>query len=468
VKIEAGVVVGGRYQLERLLGEGGMGAVWAATHTVTKKAVALKFLHADRAADATIRQRFLREARAACAVRHPNVVAVHDVFETEDGAPLMVMDLLVGETLASKLARDGALPLADVVRFMAPVVSAVGTAHGLGIVHRDLKPENIFLAQREDGSGQIEMKVLDFGIAKLTSYEGLAANTSALTADGGMLGTPYYMSPEQVDGERDVDVRSDIWSLGVILYQCLSGVLPTEGENLGQVFKIITRGTIPPLAERANVPPEVANLVERMITRDRAIRPQTLVEVAEVLARATGAAPTMPRLRDSMLRISVSPVSALAHSLGEAATVSVETAHGVAHTLAAQPRSNRLAVLGGVGAVVLAIGAGTAWWARSHGAIEGPPAPPPATAAAVSASPPLPPPSVGATNLPVSVGSSVPPAMDAPAPPIAPGSAPPIAHPPKPHTGHTGNPAAPASGTLAPAPTPATDRPGGVYDKAPF
>ena len=180
----AGTLIGGRFRLERMLGEGGMGVVWAATHAVTRKPVALKFLKRSRNDDARAVQRFLREARAACAVRHPSVVEVHDVLELEDGSPVMVMDLLSGETLAQRLTRERVMSLPDVTRIMVHVCSAVGCAHALGIVHRDLKPENIFLVQSPSGRA---VKVLDFGIAKLTASEGDAAQTGVITGTGAIL-----------------------------------------------------------------------------------------------------------------------------------------------------------------------------------------------------------------------------------------------------------------------------------------
>jgi serine/threonine protein kinase len=465
MRMEPGSVVGERYQLDRILGEGGMGTVWAATHTVTRKAVALKFLHPEQSADPTIRQRFLREARAACAVRHPNVVAVHDVFETEDGAPLMVMDLLLGETLASKLAREGPLPLPEVVRIMAPVISAVATAHTLGIVHRDLKPENIFLAVGPDKNG-VEVKVLDFGIAKLTSFEGLAANTSALTADGGMLGTPFYMSPEQVDGERDIDHRSDIWALGIILYQCLSGTMPTNGENLGQVFKIITRGTIAPLSDVVpGLPRDVSNLVSRMMSRERSGRPQSLEEVALALGAPASipvALPSDPQVR--ILRMSDSPRSPMAISLGDSATIAVKTNSGISRTLPPRRRSGPLVAIAGL---AIAGVAAASWFAF----VRARPGPDPARTTVVSpagqvASAPAPSqaslataPSAGTpADLPVALSAAT-----AAAP--APSAAPIPTHVARPRPQHPGAAIAPPS--AAPA-SPDVDRPGGVYEKAPF
>ncbi|HEY3818363.1 MAG TPA: serine/threonine-protein kinase [Polyangiaceae bacterium] len=277
-----GETIADKYRLDGPLGEGGMGIVYAATHTVTRKRVALKVLRGDYAADPRTHQRFLREARAACAVRHPNVVQIHDVIELPGGVPAMVMELLEGETLARRLER-GRLDVAELARLMLPVLSAVGTAHELGIVHRDLKPENIFLARRRDG--EVDVKVLDFGIAKLTATEGDAARSGGLTGTGSMLGTPFYMSPEQAFGEKDIDHRSDVWSLGVIFYECLAGARPTQADNVGQIMKIVMTDAIPPLAGRvAGLPAEVTKLVARMLQRDRARRPSDLREVAAMLS----------------------------------------------------------------------------------------------------------------------------------------------------------------------------------------
>jgi tRNA A-37 threonylcarbamoyl transferase component Bud32 len=281
-----GAIIANRYTLHRLIGAGGMSSVWAATHLVTRKAVALKFLKPELAQKKELRQRFLREARAASAVRHPNVVQIHDVLELEDRSPVMVMDLLEGESLASLIAREGALPLAEVARLLLPAVSAIGTAHALGIVHRDLKPDNLFLVS--GAAAGPEVRVLDFGIAKLTGVDGDAAQSAALTRTGSMLGTLYYMSPEQTYGERDVDHRTDVWALGVILYECLTGRRPTDGQNIGQIIKSITTGTFPPLARVArNLPPDVTDLVARMLEADRNARPQDLREVLSVLERHT-------------------------------------------------------------------------------------------------------------------------------------------------------------------------------------
>ena len=255
-----------------------MGEVWRALDLRTAQPVALKFMKTG-AKVAEQHRRFLREARAASAVVHRNVVRVHEIVEIDDEHPVLVMELLVGETLAEKLAREGKIPPHEVARLFLGVVAGVGAAHALAIVHRDLKPANIFLA--EVGRDEPVVKVLDFGLAKLTSLVGTIWNT----ATGTIVGTPPYMSPEQAFAEKDLDERTDIWSLGVILYQCLSGELPSRGTGFGQVLRTLLSGRFRPLGEIApEVPEEVAGLVQRQLSIERQDRP-TLEEVHAVLDR---------------------------------------------------------------------------------------------------------------------------------------------------------------------------------------
>jgi eukaryotic-like serine/threonine-protein kinase len=276
-------VIGGKYRLERLIGKGGMGEVWAASHTVTRHRVAIKFLSGDTTANDDARRRFFREARAACAVSHPNVVVIHDVIEVEEQTPAIVMELLQGESLESKIAREGTLSVETTLRLLLPVVSAVGTAHSLGVVHRDIKPDNIFLAETGDGT---VVKVLDFGVAKLGNQENGGA-TAGLTSTGAMLGTPYYMSPEQAFGEKLVDHRADLWSLGIVMFRCLSGVLPTRAENIGQILKIIMTRSIPRLADVApHVPEPICLLVTQLLGYSPSERPADLRPVKAVIEAA--------------------------------------------------------------------------------------------------------------------------------------------------------------------------------------
>jgi tRNA A-37 threonylcarbamoyl transferase component Bud32 len=278
-----GQVLAKRYRLDERLGQGGMGEVWAATHLVTRRRIAIKFLLWSVASSPEMRHRFVREARAACAVEHPNVVQVFDVVELEDGTPVIVMELLSGETLRARLDRSVRLSLEETCSLLVPAVAAVATAHELGVVHRDLKPENIFLAS--EGSRGETVKVLDFGIAKVVGIEGEPAEAEPITSTGSTIGTPSYMAPEQTLGEKDVDHRADVWALGVVLYECLAGVRPLRGSTVGQVVMSLATDGVRPLAEVApDVPEEARALIMRMLERERGARPQNLWQVHELLS----------------------------------------------------------------------------------------------------------------------------------------------------------------------------------------
>jgi serine/threonine protein kinase len=217
----------------------------------------------------------------ASTLGHPNVVDVWDLFELQDGTPVLVMELMRGRTLRQHFKATGAIGLTAAADLLVPVVSAVGTAHARGVVHRDLKPENIFLAEEGD---RLVVKVLDFGIAKLVSSD--LDDGAALTVTGATLGTPGYMAPEQAFGQSDVDCRADVWSLGAILYEALAGVRPIEASNVGQVLKVLlVEGIVPLVRRRPELPPGVGSLVDRMLTRERDERPDDLRGVFAELSR---------------------------------------------------------------------------------------------------------------------------------------------------------------------------------------
>jgi serine/threonine protein kinase len=288
---QAGDRIAERYRLERRLGRGGSGEVWVATQALLGRRVALKLI--DVASDDVrpVRARFVREAHALDKVQHANVVRVHEAF-AEERRFVLVLELLDGESLGDRLERDGRLDWPTTAAIVLPVVSAVGTAHALGVVHRDIKPDNIFLVSAPDGPPL--PKVLDFGIAKLGEHAIDSSLGGALTSTGVLIGTPHYMAPEQLYGEKDIDHRADIWAIGVTLYLCLSGRQPIEGENLGQILKAVSDQRVVPLGTLApDLPAEVADLVDRMLRHDRDQRPNDLREVMAVLSRhADVAAPT--------------------------------------------------------------------------------------------------------------------------------------------------------------------------------
>ena len=271
-----------RYQLLRVLGEGGMGQVWEARDDLASVSVALKLIHPTLREHPKLRQRFLREARAVVAAAHPNVVRVHDVLEVSDGTLAIAMELLAGETLRARLTRQEVLSARETAAIFVPVISAAGTAHSLGIVHRDLKPENIFLSRAQGLEPTV--KVLDFGIAQLDAEE----QRSALTTPGTMLATPRYAAPEQAFGDPDVDHRADIWSIGAMLYESLSGGRPIEGATRGQVLKRLMTVGIMPIGDIVpDLPNDVGSLVMQMLASDREERPPDLRLAQTVLARHT-------------------------------------------------------------------------------------------------------------------------------------------------------------------------------------
>lgn len=273
---EPGVVVSERYRLDSLLGQGGMGSVWRAHHLTLNAPVAIKLIDPALAGSPEARARFLREAQAAAALRSPNVVQTLD-FGVDQDVPYIVMELLLGESLADRLARAGRLTPADTARIVVDVAKAIGRAHAAEIVHRDLKPDNVFLARDEDDE---VIKVLDFGIAKATGTVG--ASTSR-TRTGAILGTPYYMSPEQAQGDKRVDWRTDLWALAVIAFECLVGRRPFEADGLGSLIMQICAAPIPVPSAIGPVPPGFDAWWAKATERDPTARFQSAKELATSL-----------------------------------------------------------------------------------------------------------------------------------------------------------------------------------------
>lgn len=284
----AGTVVAGKYRVDGLIGRGGMGAVYRATNLAIGKRVALKFLYPEAALDRDAVARFQREAEAASAVESAHIVEIFDSGTTDDGRPFLVMELLRGEDLRQRLRREGRLPPRDAVRIAAQVARALRRAHAAGIVHRDLKPDNVFLCERDDDP--MFVKLVDFGISKIARRE---ATADALTRRGVVLGTAFYMAPEQAQALPDVDGRTDLFSLGAILYEALTGEPPHHGRVYESVLIDICTKDAPPLRERApEVPEALARVVHRALERDRGRRYQSAEELhAALLAAVPGAAP---------------------------------------------------------------------------------------------------------------------------------------------------------------------------------
>lgn len=283
--IAPGALVGERYEVVRLIGKGGMGEVYEATNINSGRSVALKTIRAEIDQSPEQRRRFLREAKAATAIDHPNVIEVLDVFEEADGTLVMVMELLRGETLKEHRHKRGALTLHETAALMLPVVEALHTAHAKGIVHRDLKPENVFLA--ESHGGTTVPRLLDFGIAKVLDPATLDSEThGGGTATGSLLGTPHYMSYEQAMSEKDIDQRSDVWSLGVMVFEALTGRRPIEFENLGEMYTKFLTGSVPSIRELvSDVPDDFADVLDGCLALQRDDRLGDLGPLLEVLER---------------------------------------------------------------------------------------------------------------------------------------------------------------------------------------
>jgi serine/threonine-protein kinase len=282
-----GQLIADKYRLERVIGRGAMGTVWQAVHLGLEENVAVKLVALSYSQSREARQRFRVEATAAARLRSRFAVQVYDTGETEDGIPYMAMERLEGETLEKRLLRDGALPLVDAVRITSQVARGLSRAHALGIVHRDLKPANIFLARSEDDeSGQIA-KVLDFGIAKMID----ANESTSTTRTGTVLGTPQFMSPEQVRGLKTLDHRADLYSLGAVTFNMLTGHLAFEGEAFGDLLLAICTKPLPRILDlQPGLPAGLDSWFQLACARDPDNRFQTADELAEALAIAAGLA----------------------------------------------------------------------------------------------------------------------------------------------------------------------------------
>lgn len=279
---QVGRVVAEKYELVKLLGEGGMGAVYEARHLLIGRRVAVKFVHSELAWRTDILSRFSREARAAGSLESENIAAVTDFGTDADGTPFLVMEYLVGVDLGHVLQAEGVLAMVRACQLVLQTCRGLALAHAKGIIHRDLKPDNLFVSTRSDGTDLV--KILDFGIAKLTQSE-----TKSSTQTGSAIGTPYYMSPEQVRGARTLDHRTDIYALGVILYELLSGKKPHTGESYTDVlFHVISAKPIPLGNHRQELPAELIAIVDKAMAFEADARFQSADELSRALAPFAG------------------------------------------------------------------------------------------------------------------------------------------------------------------------------------
>jgi len=266
-----GQTVGGRYRIKGILGEGGMGTVYDGEHIGLSRQVAIKVLSPSQAKKRVAVKRFQQEARAAGAIGHPNICEVYDLGLLDDGSPYLVMEKLVGQTLAERISKEGGLPFDEVVEVISQVLSGLVAAHDKGIVHRDIKPENIFLARRL-GCPPI-VKLLDFGVSKMMAEFQTGDDVLDLTRTGMVMGTPYYMSPEQARGERNLDGRVDVYACGVVMYEALAGRRPFLAPNYNALLLAIISTTPRPIRDvRPATPPELEAIMRRAMAKNRSDR----------------------------------------------------------------------------------------------------------------------------------------------------------------------------------------------------
>ncbi|WP_437475995.1 protein kinase [Sorangium sp. So ce1014] len=424
--VQPGDVLLGKYTIERVLGQGGMGMVLAARHRELGELFAIKLLLPQAPASAHATERFLREARAAVRLKGDHIVRVHDVGRLETGAPYMVMEHLVGSDLQQVVLDRGPLPVDEAVDYVLQACEGVAEAHAHGIVHRDLKPANLFLTRRPNGAPWV--KVLDFGISKQLSPDHVD-----LTKSGALIGSPFYMSPEQMVRARRVDTRSDIWSMGVVLHHLVTGKLPFSAEDLTEVVAhVLQEASIPPSQQRPGLPGEMDTVVALCLQKRPEHRFQTIDELAAALRILVSASAPAP-VATASVRAGEDRALALADTQAALAQTpprpSQTTVEGPApgadqemgHTLSrpaerpapsvrrSDPASGALRSFGRVallaGAVLAVLGIGSGWLALQQRA---------APAAAASAAPAAPAPVVTPTG-----DEAPPPAAEAAAADIA-------------------------------------------------
>lgn len=398
--VSVGDSIAGKYIVESVIGEGGMGVVVAARHVELDQRVAIKFLLPAIAEQELAAQRFRREARAAAKIRGEHVCRVLDVGSLEQGVPYMVMEYLDGCDLAQELTRRQRLPIDEVVDYVLQACEALAEAHAAGIVHRDLKPGNLFLAMAADGTRRI--KVLDFGVSKFLIESG--SGSPALTKTSSLVGSPIYMAPEQFDGSKRVDERTDIWALGIVLYELVTGTTPFEAETIAQLISAVLHAKPMPLAERGVYAPDgFEAVIERALSKQSADRWSSVSELATALVpygpthaslRASRVSRLLPASSGRLSRPSV-PATSRPPSLGPSATTVFDTDPNKPRSnpraptpngweMTQKPTRSRAARVG-LAALALLVPAGAAFWYQNTRTQE------PAAPSLQAAEPPAPP-----------------------------------------------------------------------------
>ncbi|HEY3255973.1 MAG TPA: serine/threonine-protein kinase [Polyangiaceae bacterium] len=355
-EVYAGQILGGKYRVDRVLGAGGMGMVVAATHLQLDERIAIKFLLPEALRNPEAVARFGREAKAAVKIRGEHVARVIDVGTFENGAPYMVMEHLDGRDLSTLIHERGALPPIDAVDAVLQACEALAEAHALGIIHRDLKPANLFMVRRPDGTPSV--KVLDFGISKLTA----AGADHSMTKTSAVMGSPLYMSPEQMTASRHVDARTDIWAIGVVLFELLTGRVPFSAETLPEICGLILTAAPPAIRDFSPaVPDGLQEVVRRCLEKDRDRRFANVSELANALSpfgsRATSrSVERIARILGASSMLDAMPLSGPAPAPGNFGP-STQSNWGQTKP----SRSSAMPLLAGAGALVVLLGAGAAF-----------------------------------------------------------------------------------------------------------
>jgi serine/threonine-protein kinase len=363
-----GQILGGKYRVDRVLGAGGMGMVVSATHLHLEERVAIKFLLPEALQVPEAVARFGREARAAVKIRGEHVARVIDVGSFENGAPYMVMEHLDGRDLAAVLVERGPLAPSDAVDAVLQACEALAEAHALGIVHRDLKPANLFLTRRPDGTPSV--KVLDFGISKVTNA---SASDNSMTKTSAVMGSPLYMSPEQMTASRNVDARTDIWAIGVVLYELLTARAPFLADSLPEICGLILTAAPPAIRDRSpGTPDGLQSAVLRCLEKDRARRFQSVAELAQALAPFGSRATSRSLERISRILGGDSATYDAPASSAYPAAINAGTQSNWGQTR--PPRSNTLPLMAAAAATVVLLGglAGLLVWREKSPAVVEP------------------------------------------------------------------------------------------------
>ena len=398
-QLPPGTMLDDKYRVDELLAVGGMGAVYVGTHVKLRKRVALKILNPELSTPAMI-ERFHREAITASQIGHEGIAQVTDLGTSTNGESFLVMELLEGESLAKRLKAIGALPIDVACELGCSILSPLDAAHRAGIVHRDLKPDNVFLVRQSRGE---VVKLLDFGISRATGLDG----EFRLTTTGLVLGTPYYMSPEQARGDNEVTTAADIYAFGVILYEMMCGQIPISGENYNQLmYKVMSGEFRPPRELRPEIPPALQELILRAMALSPEARPRSAAELEQALlafCRPTFREHTIERISAPGFSPSLTP-QPLSHS-GQQLHSTDQTV--LAPTPPPMARASRrglviavvalLGIGGGIAAVVASDGASPAPTASPPAPTTPPPGPPSPDPPPVIAVTPPPPPVVPAT-----------------------------------------------------------------------